>query len=99
MQSPDLKGWCLACSICGSDMHPYAGRGVPLDSGITFGHEFTGQVVAAGSEVRWISCRWQDTAPCHCPAVVPNSEVLMWAPVPCMATACSSCPALAHLCR
>ena len=52
MQSPCLMSWCLACSICGSDMHPYAGRGVPLDSGITFGHEFTGQVVAAGSEVR-----------------------------------------------
>lgn len=38
-------------SICGSDMHPYAGRGVPLDHGITFGHEYTGVIVAAGDDV------------------------------------------------
>ena len=40
-------------SICGSDMHPYAGRGVVLDSGITFGHEYTGIIVAVGDEVRF----------------------------------------------
>ena len=39
-------------SICGSDMHPYAGRGVALDSGVTFGHEYTGVIVAVGDEVR-----------------------------------------------
>lgn len=39
-------------SICGSDMHPYAGRGVVLDNGITFGHEYTGVIVAVGDEVR-----------------------------------------------
>lgn len=39
-------------SICGSDMHPYAGRGVQLDDGIIFGHEFVGEVVDAGSEVQ-----------------------------------------------
>lgn len=38
-------------SICGSDMHPYAGRGVQLDHGQTFGHEFVGTVCAAGTEV------------------------------------------------
>lgn len=38
-------------SICGSDMHPYAGRGVTLDNGITFGHEYTGVIVAVGDEV------------------------------------------------
>ena len=38
-------------SICGSDMHPYAGRGVALDHGITFGHEYTGVIVAAGDDV------------------------------------------------
>lgn len=38
-------------SICGSDMHPYAGRGVVLDDGITFGHEYTGVIVAVGDEV------------------------------------------------
>ena len=72
MQSPCLISWGLACSICGSDMHPYAGRGVPLDSGITFGHEFTGQVVAAGSEVRGMplcSSQSHATALLLCPAV------------------------------
>ena len=39
-------------SICGSDMHPYAGRGVVLDSGITFGHEYTGVIVAVGEQAR-----------------------------------------------
>jgi len=38
-------------SICGSDMHPYAGRGVALDHGITFGHEYTGVIVAVGDDV------------------------------------------------
>lgn len=38
-------------SICGSDMHPYAGRGVQLDEGIIFGHEFVGEVVDVGPEV------------------------------------------------
>jgi len=38
-------------SICGSDMHPYAGRGVALDQGITFGHEYTGVIVAVGDDV------------------------------------------------
>ena len=38
-------------SICGSDMHPYAGRGVALDNGITFGHEYTGVIVAIGDQV------------------------------------------------
>lgn len=38
-------------SICGSDMHPYLGRGVPLDHGITFGHEYTGVIVQTGPEV------------------------------------------------
>ena len=41
----------ILASICGSDMHPYAGRGVRLDDGIIFGHEFVGEVVDVGSEV------------------------------------------------
>ncbi|DBA74893.1 TPA: hypothetical protein ACH3X2_009225 [Trebouxia sp. C0005] len=39
-------------SICGSDMHPYAGRGVALDHGITFGHEYTGVIVAVGDDIQ-----------------------------------------------
>ena len=42
-------------SICGSDMHPYAGRGVALDHGITFGHEYTGVIVAVGEQVSLLS--------------------------------------------
>ena len=52
-------------SICGSDMHPYAGRGVVLDSGITFGHEYTGVIVAVGDEVRF-SLAQSANASQHC---------------------------------
>jgi threonine dehydrogenase-like Zn-dependent dehydrogenase len=41
-------------SICGSDLHPYAGRGARLDDGTTFGHEYAGVVVATGPEVKSI---------------------------------------------
>jgi threonine dehydrogenase-like Zn-dependent dehydrogenase len=40
------------CGLCGSDLHPYSGREKGLDVGTTMGHEFTGQVIAAGEEVR-----------------------------------------------
>ena len=43
-------------SICGSDMHPYAGRGVQLDHGITFGHEFMGTVAKIGDQVSHALC-------------------------------------------
>jgi len=40
-----------AAGLCGSDLHPYFGREVGLDPGTVLGHEFTGRVVAVGSEV------------------------------------------------
>ena len=55
-------------SICGSDMHPYAGRGVALDHGITFGHEYTGVVVAVGDDVSL--CRHFDSS-----SVLPDMTV------------------------
>ncbi|KAK9834732.1 hypothetical protein WJX74_008783 [Apatococcus lobatus] len=51
-QPTDIVVKVKLASICGSDMHPYAGRGVQLDAGIIFGHEFVGEVVDVGSEVK-----------------------------------------------
>ena len=39
-----------ASGICGSDLHIYHGR-VPIEAGFTIGHEFVGEVVAAGEEL------------------------------------------------
>jgi threonine dehydrogenase-like Zn-dependent dehydrogenase len=41
-----------ACSICGSDLHPYHEREKGLDHGCAMGHEFTGEVVEKGSKVK-----------------------------------------------
>jgi threonine dehydrogenase-like Zn-dependent dehydrogenase len=37
--------------ICGSDLHPYFGRETGLDAGTVMGHEFVGEIVAAGQAV------------------------------------------------
>lgn len=41
--------------ICGSDLHVYHGRETGLDLGTVMGHEFVGEVVDAGREVREFS--------------------------------------------
>jgi len=41
-----------ACSICGSDLHPYHEREKGLDHGCAMGHEFTGEVVETGKAVQ-----------------------------------------------
>lgn len=41
-----------ACAICGSDLHPYFERERGLDHGCAMGHEFTGEVVEIGPEVK-----------------------------------------------
>ena len=76
----------MACSTCSSELHPHAGRGLPLDAANMFGHEFTGQVLAAGldSEVRGTPLYSFQS---HAPAVLPSSEVPMWVPMFCMAIA------------
>lgn len=38
--------------LCGSDLHPWSGRERGMDPGTTMGHELTGRVIAAGSDVR-----------------------------------------------
>lgn len=39
-------------AICGSDLHPYHGREKGLDPGTIMGHEFVGEIVEIGPEVR-----------------------------------------------
>jgi 2-desacetyl-2-hydroxyethyl bacteriochlorophyllide A dehydrogenase len=41
----------LCAGICGSDLHIYHGRETGLDTGTVMGHEFAGEVVAAGKDV------------------------------------------------
>jgi len=40
------------CAICGSDLHPYHEREKGLDHSTIMGHEFVGEVVEAGRNVR-----------------------------------------------
>ena len=37
--------------ICGSDLHPYHGREVGIETGTVMGHEYIGRVVEVGREV------------------------------------------------
>ncbi|TML28774.1 MAG: hypothetical protein E6G30_05330 [Actinobacteria bacterium] len=39
-----------ATAVCGSDLHIYHGRH-PVEPGFVIGHEFVGEVVAAGDDV------------------------------------------------
>src|ERR1041385_5820705 len=43
------------CAICGSDLHIYHGREKGLDHHTCMGHEFTGEVVEAGKDVKSFS--------------------------------------------
>jgi 2-desacetyl-2-hydroxyethyl bacteriochlorophyllide A dehydrogenase len=43
-----------ACAICGSDLHVYYGREQGLDSGTVMGHEFMGEVVEVGKDVKFL---------------------------------------------
>jgi threonine dehydrogenase-like Zn-dependent dehydrogenase len=40
------------CAVCGSDLHVYHEHEKGLDHGIAMGHEFMGEIVDAGKEVR-----------------------------------------------
>ena len=42
----------LYSAVCGSDMHVYHGRETGIDSGTVMGHEFVGEIVETGSEVK-----------------------------------------------
>ena len=43
------------CAICGSDLHPYRGDERGLDRGTVMGHEFLGEVIAVGDQVRGLA--------------------------------------------
>ena len=42
------------CAICGSDLHIYHGREQGIDLHTAMGHEFTGEVIELGKEVKHI---------------------------------------------
>jgi threonine dehydrogenase-like Zn-dependent dehydrogenase len=52
LQPSDAIVQITMTSICGSDLHVYHGRETGLDHGTVMGHEFTGIVVEAGSDVK-----------------------------------------------
>ena len=52
-----------AAGLCGSDLHPYFGRERGIEQGTVMGHEFVGEVVEAGSEVRSLSVGDRVVAP------------------------------------
>ena len=52
-----------AAGLCGSDLHPYCGREKGLDVGTVMGHEFVGEIVAAGDSVRGLSIGDRVVAP------------------------------------
>ncbi len=41
-----------ACAICGSDLHVYHGREKGIETGTAMGHEFAGEIVEVGKDVR-----------------------------------------------
>lgn len=43
------------CAICGSDLHPYHEREKGLDHGTVMGHEFVGEIVEVGRDVRTLA--------------------------------------------
>jgi 2-desacetyl-2-hydroxyethyl bacteriochlorophyllide A dehydrogenase len=43
-----------ATGVCGSDLHIYHGR-IPIEPGFTIGHEYVGEVVAAGDAVHTVA--------------------------------------------
>jgi threonine dehydrogenase-like Zn-dependent dehydrogenase len=51
-QSTDVIVEVKACAICGSDLHPYFEREKGLDHGCAMGHEFVGEIVEIGSQVK-----------------------------------------------
>lgn len=44
-----------SAGVCGSDLHVYFGRERGLDPGTPMGHEFVGEVIEAGGEVRGLA--------------------------------------------
>ena len=54
-QPGDVIVRVLAAGICGSDLHVYHGRETGLDLGTVMGHEFVGEVIETGNEVKQLA--------------------------------------------
>lgn len=52
IQPTDVVIKVKCCAICGSDLHVYHGRETGLDTHTCMGHEFAGEVVELGKEVK-----------------------------------------------
>lgn len=52
IQQADAVVKVKCCAICGSDLHVYHGREVGLDVHTCMGHEFAGEVVEVGKDVK-----------------------------------------------
>lgn len=52
LSSTDAIVKVILCAICGSDLHVYHEHEKGLDRGTAMGHEFTGEVVAVGKDVK-----------------------------------------------
>jgi threonine dehydrogenase-like Zn-dependent dehydrogenase len=52
LQATDVIVKVKICAICGSDLHVYHEHEKGLDHGTAMGHEFAGEVVETGSEIR-----------------------------------------------
>jgi threonine dehydrogenase-like Zn-dependent dehydrogenase len=52
LQPTDVIVKVKQCAICGSDLHAYFGREMGCDHHTAMGHEFTGEIVERGAEVR-----------------------------------------------
>ncbi len=52
VQPSDVVVKVKCCAICGSDLHVYHGRETGLDVHTCMGHEFAGEVVEVGKEVK-----------------------------------------------
>ncbi|MBS1545039.1 MAG: alcohol dehydrogenase catalytic domain-containing protein, partial [Bacteroidetes bacterium] len=42
------------CAICGSDLHVYHEHEKGIDQGTAMGHEFSGEIVEVGREVKYL---------------------------------------------
>ncbi len=63
LEPTDVVVRVRAAGICGSDLHPYFGRERGLDPGTVMGHEFIGEIVDAGADVRGFSVGDRVVAP------------------------------------
>ncbi len=55
VQDNDVIVQVKVAAVCGSDLHVYHGRETGLDIGTVMGHEFVGEVVETGKQVRKLS--------------------------------------------